>query len=112
MGRQAVNRRVASRGKENTRQHILEAARAYGMLYEIHASVEEVFGAYREPGVLLVFSRMGHRQDPGHLVAQKWLALTIQKRRLHSETLIVVWVEQGFVLRSAQTYCPLSTDFA
>jgi len=39
----------AARGSENTMPHILEAARAYGTLYEIRAALEEVFGAYREP---------------------------------------------------------------
>ncbi len=39
----------AARGNENTMPHILEAARAYGTLYEIRAALEEVFGAYREP---------------------------------------------------------------
>jgi methylmalonyl-CoA mutase N-terminal domain/subunit len=43
------NLKQAARGKENTMPHILEAARAYGTLYEIRAALEEVFGAYREP---------------------------------------------------------------
>jgi methylmalonyl-CoA mutase N-terminal domain/subunit len=41
--------RRAAKGTENTMPHILEAARAYCTLYEIRATLEEVFGAYREP---------------------------------------------------------------
>jgi len=41
--------RKAARSSENTMPHILEAARAYCTLYEIRATLEEVFGAYREP---------------------------------------------------------------
>jgi methylmalonyl-CoA mutase, N-terminal domain len=41
--------REAARGKENTMPFILDAARAYCTLYEIRASLEDVFGAYREP---------------------------------------------------------------
>jgi methylmalonyl-CoA mutase N-terminal domain/subunit len=41
--------REAARGKENTMPYILDAARAYCTLYEIRASLEDVFGAYREP---------------------------------------------------------------
>jgi methylmalonyl-CoA mutase N-terminal domain/subunit len=41
--------RAAARENRNTMPHILEAARAYCTLYEIRASLEDVFGAYREP---------------------------------------------------------------
>jgi methylmalonyl-CoA mutase N-terminal domain/subunit len=41
--------RRAAKGQGNTMPHILEAARAYCTLYEIRATLEEVFGAYREP---------------------------------------------------------------
>ncbi|HXT18849.1 MAG TPA: methylmalonyl-CoA mutase family protein [Gemmatimonadaceae bacterium] len=39
----------AAEGSENVFPHILEAARRYCTLYEIRASLESVFGAYREP---------------------------------------------------------------
>jgi methylmalonyl-CoA mutase N-terminal domain/subunit len=41
--------RVAAAGKENVVPFILECARAYCTLYEIRATLESVFGAYREP---------------------------------------------------------------
>ena len=41
--------RTAAKGTENVFPHILECARRYCTLYEIRASMEEVFGAYREP---------------------------------------------------------------
>ena len=41
-------REVAATGR-NVFPAILEAARAYGTLYEIRAAMESVFGAYREP---------------------------------------------------------------
>jgi methylmalonyl-CoA mutase N-terminal domain/subunit len=41
--------RAAAKTNENMMPHILEAARAYGTLYEIRAAMEDVFGAYREP---------------------------------------------------------------
>jgi methylmalonyl-CoA mutase N-terminal domain/subunit len=41
--------REAARGTENVVPFILECARSYCTLYEIRASMEEVFGAYREP---------------------------------------------------------------
>jgi methylmalonyl-CoA mutase N-terminal domain/subunit len=41
--------RTAARGTENLVPYILECARAYATLYEIRASLEDVFGAYREP---------------------------------------------------------------
>jgi methylmalonyl-CoA mutase N-terminal domain/subunit len=39
----------AAEGTENVFPHILECARRYCTLYEIRASLESVFGAYREP---------------------------------------------------------------
>ncbi|MDQ2929839.1 MAG: methylmalonyl-CoA mutase family protein [Gemmatimonadota bacterium] len=41
--------KAAARTAENLVPHILDCARAYCTLYEIRASMEEVFGAYREP---------------------------------------------------------------
>ena len=41
--------RAAAAAGANTVPHILECARAYCTLHEIRASMEEVFGAYREP---------------------------------------------------------------
>jgi methylmalonyl-CoA mutase N-terminal domain/subunit len=41
--------RRAAKESENTMPHILEAARAYCTLFEIRATLEDVFGAYREP---------------------------------------------------------------
>ena len=41
--------RVAAQGDENVVPHILECARSYCTLYEIRATLESVFGAYREP---------------------------------------------------------------
>ncbi|HUF27668.1 MAG TPA: methylmalonyl-CoA mutase family protein [Gemmatimonadaceae bacterium] len=41
--------RAACRDNRNVMPHLLEAAHAYCTLYEIRASMEEVFGAYREP---------------------------------------------------------------
>ncbi|MHB1094579.1 MAG: acyl-CoA mutase large subunit family protein [Gemmatimonadaceae bacterium] len=41
--------RTAARGAENLVPFILDCARAYATLYEIRASLEDVFGAYREP---------------------------------------------------------------
>jgi methylmalonyl-CoA mutase, N-terminal domain len=41
--------RTAAAGTENVFPHILEAARRYCTLYEIRATLESVFGAYREP---------------------------------------------------------------
>jgi methylmalonyl-CoA mutase N-terminal domain/subunit len=41
--------RVAAAGKENVVPFILDCARAYCTLYEIRATLESVFGAYREP---------------------------------------------------------------
>jgi methylmalonyl-CoA mutase N-terminal domain/subunit len=47
---QALGRlRTAAKGTENVFPHILECARRYCTLYEIRATLEEVFGAYREP---------------------------------------------------------------
>jgi methylmalonyl-CoA mutase N-terminal domain/subunit len=47
---QALDRlRAAAKGTENVFPHILECARRYCTLYEIRATLEEVFGAYREP---------------------------------------------------------------
>ena len=47
---QALDRlRTAAKGSENVFPHILECARRYCTLYEIRATLEEVFGAYREP---------------------------------------------------------------
>jgi methylmalonyl-CoA mutase N-terminal domain/subunit len=47
---QALDRlRTAAKGAENVFPHILECARRYCTLYEIRATLEEVFGAYREP---------------------------------------------------------------
>ena len=45
--------REAARGTENVVPYILDCARAYCTLYEIRAALEDVFGAYRETGVLL-----------------------------------------------------------
>jgi methylmalonyl-CoA mutase N-terminal domain/subunit len=48
--KQALDRlRDAAKGTENVFPHILECARRYCTLYEIRATLEEVFGAYREP---------------------------------------------------------------
>jgi len=41
--------KAAARTTENLVPHILDCARAYATLFEIRASMEEVFGAYREP---------------------------------------------------------------
>ena len=41
--------RKAAAGSENVVPHILECARSYCTLYEIRATLESVFGAYREP---------------------------------------------------------------
>ena len=41
--------RTAAQGSENVFPHILECARQYCTLYEIRATLEGVFGAYREP---------------------------------------------------------------
>jgi methylmalonyl-CoA mutase N-terminal domain/subunit len=41
--------RMAAAGKENVVPLILDCARAYCTLYEIRATLESVFGAYREP---------------------------------------------------------------
>jgi methylmalonyl-CoA mutase N-terminal domain/subunit len=41
--------RTAAAGKENVVPLILDCARAYCTLYEIRATLESVFGAYREP---------------------------------------------------------------
>ncbi len=47
---QALDRlRAAAKGTENVFPHILECARRYCTLYEIRATLEDVFGAYREP---------------------------------------------------------------
>ena len=48
--REALERlRTAATGSENVFPHILECARRYCTLYEIRATLEDVFGAYREP---------------------------------------------------------------
>jgi methylmalonyl-CoA mutase N-terminal domain/subunit len=48
--KQSLDRlRTAAKGSENVFPHILECARQYCTLYEIRATLEEVFGAYREP---------------------------------------------------------------
>jgi methylmalonyl-CoA mutase, N-terminal domain len=41
--------RAAARGTENVFPHILDCARAYCTLFEIRRTLEDVFGAYREP---------------------------------------------------------------